>query len=132
MRRDYYDSMPKGMKNYLSNYGWHFSKAMCDFAVSQMKDRNKSKVNSYSKEKVESLLKQYGVNVPADQIYDAVYVCNMAVADYYGSSIIDELHIIKFVGDYLNDVDGYDGVAFTRFYADCLGKGTVLHWEDLI
>ena len=34
MRLDMYDEFPSGMKAYLSQYGWHFSKAMCDFAVS--------------------------------------------------------------------------------------------------
>lgn len=34
-----YDEFPSGMKAYLSQYGWHFSKAMCDFAVSMMEKK---------------------------------------------------------------------------------------------
>ena len=36
MRLDMYDDFPSGMKAYLSAYGWHFSKAMCDWAISMM------------------------------------------------------------------------------------------------
>ena len=31
-RLDTYDKMPLAMKNYLSLYGWHFSKKMCEWA----------------------------------------------------------------------------------------------------
>ena len=34
-----YERKPSGMEEYLSNYGWHFSKAMCMWAISMMKDR---------------------------------------------------------------------------------------------
>lgn len=34
--------------------------------------------------------------------------------------------------DYLGDPDGYEGVAFTRFYADCIGKGALIPWDDML
>ena len=37
-RFDMYEKKPAGMDNYLSNYGWHFSKKMCEWAISMMKD----------------------------------------------------------------------------------------------
>jgi hypothetical protein len=64
--------------------------------------------------------------------YDAVYVANMAKADFYGSSISDDVHLAKFIKDYLDDPDGYDGIVFTRFYADCIGSGTPIMWEDML
>jgi hypothetical protein len=97
-----------------------------------MRDRNKAKLSVYDKEKVESILSQYGVEVHADKIYDAVYVLHMARADFMGSSIADEAHLAKYVGDYINDPDGYDGIAMTRFYADCMGKGVGIEWEDVL
>lgn len=39
MRLDMYDDFPSGMKAYLSAYGWHFSKAMCDWAISMMEKK---------------------------------------------------------------------------------------------
>lgn len=131
-RLDTYDTMPKAMRAYLSNYGWHFNKKLCEWAISMMRDRNKAKLPLVEKEKVESMLKQHGVEVPTDKLYDAMYVLHMAKADYMGSAIVDELHLAKFVGDYINDPDGYDGIALTRFYADCMGKGIGIEWEDML
>ena len=31
-RLDAYDRFPSGMKEYISQYGWHFSKKMCEWA----------------------------------------------------------------------------------------------------
>jgi hypothetical protein len=97
-----------------------------------MRDRNKAKLTPYDKDKVESMLKQYGVEITPDKLYDAIYVLHMARADYMGSSITDEAHLIKFVVDYIDDPDGYDGVALTRFYADCVGKGIGINWADML
>lgn len=41
-RLDIYDIFPSGMTEYLSRYGWHFSKNMCEWAVSRMKAENKA------------------------------------------------------------------------------------------
>lgn len=131
-RLDSYDTLPKAMKIYLSNYGWHFNKNLCDFACSMMRKSDGTKLTPCDKEKAEALFKQYEVSIPQEKIYDAVYVLNMARADYLGSSIVDEQHIVKFVKDYLNDKDGYDEVAMTRFYADCIGKGIGLPWDDVL
>jgi hypothetical protein len=131
-RLDTYDTMPQDMRAYLSNYGWHFNKHLCEWAISMMRDKNKAKLSIYDREKVESMLKQHGVEIPMEQIYDAVYVLHMARADYMGSSIADEAHLAKFVGDYLNDPDGYEEVALTRFYADCVGKGIGIDWSIVL
>lgn len=86
--------------------------------------RKKEYITPYTKESVMDLLKANGVKLENDFGYDAVYVANMAKADYYGSSISDDAHLAKFIKDYLDDPDGYEGIAFTRFYADCIGSGT--------
>jgi hypothetical protein len=131
-RLDTYDTMPKAMRAYLSNYGWHFNKKLCEWAISMMRDRNKAKLPLYDREKVESILKQNGIEITTDKLYDAMYVLHMARADFMGSSIADEAHLAKYVGDYINDPDGYDGIALTRFYADCIGKGIGIEWEDVL
>lgn len=101
---------------------------MCDWAVSKMYKINVAKrkeyITPYTKEAVESLLKVNNIKLDKDVGYDAVYVANMAKADFYGSSISDDAHLAKFIKDYLDDPDGYDGIVFTRFYADCIGSGT--------
>ena len=74
-RLDTHENFPAGFREYLENYGWHFSKKMCEFAVSRMKDRNGKKIEPYSKDKVDALLKQYGIELKKDKGYDCVYVC---------------------------------------------------------
>ena len=56
----------------------------------------------------------------------------MKRADEFKSSIPDEPHLALSVKDYLDDVDGYPSIAFTRYYADCIATGTPILWEDLI
>lgn len=134
MRLDTRDSFPSGMEDYLSQYGWHFSKKMCEWAVSKMyklAGKDKAYITPWTKEEVDSLLDKY--NVKIDKIgYDYVYAANMCKADYFGSSIADEGHVAMFVKDYIGDSDGYEEMPFTRFYADCIGKGCPISWEDMI
>lgn len=135
-RLDSRDKYPSGMEDYLAFNGWHFNKKMCEWAVSKMYKINVAKrkeyISPYTKETVENLLKANNVKLDNEVGYDAVYVANMAKADFYGSSISDDAHLAKFIKDYLDDPDGYDGIVFTRFYADCIGSGTPIMWEDML
>lgn len=131
-RMDYYDILPNGMDAYLSNYGWHFSKAMCEWAVSKMRDRNGERLKMKTKEDVEAILKSYNVEIENDHGYDKVFVMHMGMSDYLGSSIPDEMRLAKYVKDVLDDRDGYEGIALTRFLADCSAKGIPIIWEDVI
>lgn len=131
-RLDTHENFPAGFREYLENYGWHFSKKMCEFAVSRMKDRNGKKTEPYSKDKVDALLKQYGIELKKDKGYDCVYVCNMALSDYFGSSIPNPQYLAMFIRDYIDDEDGYDGLPFTRYYADTIGSGTPILWEEMM
>lgn len=134
-RLDMYDKLPSGMKEYLSTYGWHFSKKMCEWAVGNMRvDKNgkKEKLEAMKKDEVEELLKKFGVKLEHDKGYDCVYVANMAKNDFYKSSIQDDAHLALFIKDYIDDVDAYPGMPFTRFYADCIGSGTPINWEDVM
>lgn len=54
-RLDTYDRIPPAMADYLSQYGWHFSKKMCLWAVSRMKMENKS---TGKEEKLEPISKE--------------------------------------------------------------------------
>lgn len=128
-------SYPSGMKEYLSFYGWHFSKKMCEWAVSRMyktKNGKKELIKTMSKDEVDQLLKIHGFTLENNNGYDHVYVANMCRADFHGSSIIDDRHLAMFVKDYIDDPDAYNGMPFTRFYADCIGSGTAISWEDVI
>ena len=73
MRLDSYDTYPSGMREYLSTYGWHFSKKMCEWAVSRMyKDEKEIKTeqhnSDYTRDKVDLLLKRYNLKVKKQSI----------------------------------------------------------------
>lgn len=134
MRLDARSSFPSGMEEYLEFYGWHFSKKMEEWAASKMYKEvggKKQYIQPYTKEDVTQLFERTGVKV--DEVtYDSVYIANMAKADFLGSSIPDEAHLAKYIKDVCSDSDAYEGMPFTRFYADCIGKGTGIIWEDML
>lgn len=135
-RLDSRDKYPSGMEEYLSHNGWHFNKKMCEWAVSKMYKTNslgkREYITPYTKDQVDELLNKNSIKLDNKDGYDYVYVANMAKADFLGSALIDEIRLAKFVKDYVDDKDGYDGLPFTRFYADCIGSGTPISWEDMI
>ena len=131
-RLDYYDILPAGMDAYLSNYGWHFSKPMCEWAVSKMRDRNGNPVTMKTKEEVDAILKRNNIEIENDHGYDKVFVMHMGLTDYFANSIVDEAHLARYVQDVLDDKDGYEGIALTRFLADCNAKGLPIIWQDVI
>ena len=89
-------------------------------------------ISAMTKEIVDNLLKKYNINLKNKFGYDYVFAANMAKADYLNSSITDENHLALFIKDYVDDEDGYPELPFTRFYADCIGSGTPIDWEDMI
>ena len=136
MRLDIRDEYPSGMEEYLAQNGWHFNKKMLEWATSGMYKKDGSdketSIEPVTKEQVDDLLSRYGVKVKNKFGYDYVFAANMCKADYYGSSVIDEKRWALFVKDYVDDPDGYEELPFTRFYADCIGSGHPIPWEDLL
>jgi len=120
------------MEAYLNEYSFHFNKRLYLFAVSMMRDRNGSKLEPWSKEKVDEFLRTNGVNLKDNVGYDPAYVLSMASADYFGSSIMDDKHLALFVKDFIEDIDGSDTKAFDHFYIDCIGKGIPIFWDDML
>ena len=137
-RLDMYDDLPSGMREYLSVYGWHFSEKMAQWAVSRMTVKDDSGTGRHKpldpmkKEEIDELLKKQGIRLERDAGHDCVYVANMCKADYLKSSVSDHAHLAMFVKDYIDDPDGYDGLPFTRFYADCIGSGTPIDWAAML
>lgn len=134
MRLDARSSFPSGMEKYLQYYGWHFSKKMEEWAASKMikeVGNKKQNITPYTLEDVKSLFTRTGVKLD-DITYDSVYIANVAKADFFNSSIGDETHLALYIKDVCEDTDAYEGMIFTRFYADCIGSGRPIQWEDMI
>lgn len=134
---DIYDEIPKAMKRYLQHYGWHMNKRACDYAVSLMKKKNPSsgkleKIEPYTKEQVDEMLKKYNVQIEDTSNYDYVFVANMGKADYLKSSIPDDAHLALYVKDVISDPDAGDGVTMRRWYATMIANGEMVDWNEII
>lgn len=105
------------------------------FATSKMttRDSNGTEIalEPITREQLDNMMKQSNVHLTNnDNPYDAVFVANMCKADYLGSSVPDGLHLCLYVKDVIDDVDGYDGIAFNRWYADMCRKGIQVDWYN--
>lgn len=133
---DLYDYKPQAQKAYLQNYGWHFSKKACQFAVGLMKrkdaDGNVSKLDPWTKEQIDEMLTKYGIRLQNKVGYDYVYAANMCKADYFKRSISDEQHVAMYIRDVIDDVDACDGNVMRMWYASMVGAGMPIEWEDLL
>lgn len=125
-----YDVKPEDFINYLRYYGPHFSKKLCEYAISKMNKGNKP-YTKLTKEQLDQILSRYNVNIDKST-YDYLYLGNMVKADFYGSSIEDDRHLVLFIKDYLEDADGYDGIVFNRWYGDMCKKGIIINWEEML
>lgn len=138
MRReplDTHDVLPQGMIDYLTNYGRHFNRKLLRLALSMMTNSSNGKEEKlvpYSKEDVDNLLKTHKIELKNNQLLDYVYVANMCKADFLKSSVPDEQHLAMYVRDVIDDVDGYDGIVFNRWYADTRRKGVPIDWDEMI
>lgn len=128
---DVNDNMPKSMRKYLSNYGWHFNKSLCNYAVSLMRKKGKQ-MEPVSKEYIDKVLQQNGVNLENNVGHDYVFVGNMCKADYYGSSITDEKHFALYIKDTIDDEDAGDGTTMRRWYATMVANGIMVDWEEFV
>lgn len=129
---DIYDDMPRAMRKYISNYGWHFNKEACEYAVSSMRKKNNEKITMQTKEQVEQILKKYAVSLDNNTLYDAVFTYHMGLADYFGSSIKDEQHLALYVKDTIDDVDASPETTFRRWAATQVGNGEPIPWSNFI
>lgn len=127
-----YDEKPPAMVNYLRHYGPHFSKRLCEFAVSLMTKGDGNPIKPFTKDDVNDMMRKHGVQARNDQMYDSVYVANMCVADYLGSSISDEKHMALYVKDVIDDPDAPDGTPFNRWYADMCHAGIAIDWLEML
>lgn len=128
---DIYDDMPRAMKKYISNYGWHFNKTSYEYAVNFMRNKNGSKLQPYQKEQVDTMLKAYGVELDNNVMYDYLYVASMCKADFYGSCIRDEHSMALFIKDTIDDKDASNETTFRRWVATMVGNGEPIEWDEL-
>lgn len=133
---DIHDDMPEGMRLYISNFGWHFNKKAYEYATKLMRKRSpktnmEERVKAYTKEEIDAMLMTYNVELKRKIMYDYVFVATMCRADYLGSSIEDEEHLVKYIKDTVDDVDASDETTFRRWVATMIGNGSPIDWYEI-
>ena len=122
----------KYFKKYLRLYGPHFTKELCDFAVSLMYN-DKGAITPITKQQLEDKLKAQNVTLEYNKMHDAVYVANMCKADYLGEAIPDsDYNLCMYVKKTIDDPDGYDGQPFNRWMSDIEGMHVPVDWSEFV
>lgn len=64
---------------------------------------------------------------------DITFLANMAYADFYPEVLTSENACIKYAIAVSKDPDGYEGIVFSRWIADLIGrKITSIDWEKYV
>lgn len=121
---------------YMEHFKGHFSKKMAEWAISMMEKKDETsgkmkKITPSSLDEVEDALKQYGVEIPGECVYDALYLWNMAKADYE-KTMPEKEHKARYVEETLCDPDGCPEMVLACFRAKCDVKGVPILWERMI
>ena len=122
----------KSFKKYLKLFGPHFTKDLCQFAVSLMSDEN-GELKPFTKQEIDDKLKLTNTKLQYNMLYDYVYVANMCKADFLGNAVPnDESHLCKYIKGVIDDPDGYDGQVFNRWLSDIDGMHITIDWSEFI
>ena len=126
------DMVPEGYREYKRRNGCHFTEALCEFAVDRMKKEDGERIKAMSPQEVDTLLKEFKVELKNKKGFDHVFVANMGLADYLGESVPDMEHLARYVKDVIDDPDGYEGIAFCRWLADVAAMKVEVPWEEVL
>lgn len=132
------------MKQYISEdraiyedmYGSAFSKKLADFAIAHMEVKDpvtkvSKKLTPVTVDGIQEILKKYAVTVPEEDIYTALYLYNMCLADYPKTCKTEDLRAF-FVDETLGDPDGNKADVIECFIAKMGNAGIAIHWDRMI
>lgn len=129
--------LPSGMRSYLRNYGYHFSKKANEEACKKLRKHNPATgkmeaIEPYTKEQVNELLTKNNIKLEQNEGYDYVYVANLAKATLYKSSIPDEKTLALYIKDIVDNPLLPGGNIFRRWLTDCDFRGIGIEWDDIL
>lgn len=122
----------KSYKKYQRLFGPHFTKELCNFAVSMMEDEN-GPITPFTKQEIENKLELHNIKLKYNKLYDFVYVANMCKADFLGNAVPnDDQHLCEYIKSVIDDPDGYDGQVFNRWISDVEGMHIPVDWSEFV
>lgn len=118
---------------YIMKHGYHFTGALADCATSKMINSDGRKHN-WTTDQIRQQLVMHGITDTGNcTLGDIAYLANMAYADLFPNVLNSEHACIKYAIAVAKDPDGYDGMAFSRWIADLIGKRVVdIEWEKYV
>ena len=117
---------------YMDAHQGHFSKALAQWAISRMRTKNEGrrlvKISAVPLDEVESVLREHGIEVKEESIYDAWYLYNMCLADYR-RSLPEGKDIAVFIDETINDPDCDPTAVLACWRAKMDVMRVPIHWE---
>ena len=107
--------IPRKMRSYFRQNGYHFSKKACIDAVNKLKRLNPATGK-----------------LEHNKGYDFVYVYNYGKATFFKSSVPDEKTLALYVKDVIDNPLMPGGNEFRRYCVDCDAKGEPVEWDDIL
>lgn len=122
----------EGEAQYMDANQGHFSKALAQWAISRMRVRddkgNLAKLTPVPFEEAEKILKEHGIGISEESVYDAWYLYNMCLADYR-RSLQERKDIAMYIDETINDPDCDPKAVLACFRAKMDIMGVPIHWE---
>lgn len=117
-------------------YHGQFSKRLAEWAISKMRKEDPTTgllkpITSRKIDDVEEILKEHKVDLPEECKYTALYLFNMAIADYPKSLKTDEQRAY-FVEETICDPDGIPENVLDCFVTKMCNAGVTIWWEDFL
>lgn len=118
---------------YVHIHGNHFTEALADKASSMMINYNNTQ-HKWTSDQIKQQLLIHDINDFGNcTLGDITYLSNMAYADFYPKVLDSEYACIKYAMAVAKDPDGYNGIVFSRWIADIIGKNvTTINWEKYV
>lgn len=134
---DMWEDFPIEAKRYFKNFGYHFNAKACKLAVDSMKRKNPAtqkleKIDPWSKDEIDDLLKKHSIVLENNVLHDYVYVANMAKADFFKSCLATDREVALYIKDVIDDPDAVDGQVFNRWFSDRMFKGEPIEWSEIL
>lgn len=123
--------MPSEMQDYIENYGFHFSKKACDYALRDLK-KDGSPVTPMTKEQADEMFKKYNVTLKNNVLYDAVYKLAYEKCNHFGKSLPNEQMLAMHVQEDLDAMGNTGEEVFREWIADRIGQGNPIDWYSIL
>lgn len=118
---------------YIARHGYHFTNELADCASKMLINANKRE-HRWTADQVRQNLAIQGItDLGKCTLGDITFLANMAYSDFYPEILPTESACIKYAIAISKDPDGYDGIAFSRWISDLIGKRiTSIQWEKYV